>query len=208
MKNTFLLCFIVALVACNGKKPSTAAADAKETATKAVEAVPSATTSAATNVATTVATTASAATEKAKEVATSTVDKAKMAAADVKKALKSDTLCYEFHLKKDVNAVQLIISGDNVTGEMNYLPYEKDSARGSLKGKKKGNEIVADWKATIEGSTQVEEVRFKIEDNKLLRAGGALAERGGKLVLKDPAKAKYSESFSKVSCKVKTEKKK
>ena len=77
-----------------------------------------------------------------------------------------------------------------------------------IKGKKKGNDIVADWKAATEGSTQVEEVRFKIEDNKLLRAGGALAERGGKMVLKDPAKANYSESFSKVNCKVKTVKKK
>ncbi len=200
MKKTLLLGCIVALVACNSKKPAATEA-AKETVTKAVEAMPSAASSAASNVATTVATTAAAATEKAKEVATATADKAKMAAEDLKKMVKADTFCYEFHLKKDVNSVQLIVAGEEVTGELDYLPYEKDSAIGKLKGKKKGNEIVADWTATIEGNTQKEEVRFKMADDKLMRASGVLVERGGKMVLKDPTKAKYAETFTKMSCK-------
>lgn len=190
MKKVFLLGCIVILAACNPKKSNESAAAAKENATNAVEAIPGVATSAAASAATAVA------------------DKAKMAADELKKMVKADTFCYEFHLKKDVNSIQLIVAGDDVTGTMDYIPYEKDSAHGTLKGKKKGNEIVADWNVMMEGNKQTEEVRLKMDGEKLLRAGGALAERGGKMVLKDPATAKYAESFTKVSCKVYNDKRK
>lgn len=190
MKKAFLLGCIVVLVACNGKKTSESSTTAKENAAQTVQALPGVVTSGAAAAAAAVA------------------DKSKLAADELKKMVKADTFCYEFHLKKDVNSVQLIVAGDDVTGTMDYMPYEKDSAHGTLKGKKKGNEIVADWKVTIEGNKQMEEVRLKMAGDKLLRAGGALAERGGKMVLKDPATAKYTESFTKVSCKVYNDKRK
>lgn len=113
-----------------------------------------------------------------------------------------ETLCFELKEGKDVTTVKLIMKGDEITGEMNWTPWEKDGAVGTLKGKKVGDEIVADYDYMIEGSNQSEEKIFKIDGDKLLIKEGELIEgKDGKLIMKDPAKAKFKETLVKVSCK-------
>ena len=65
-----------------------------------------------------------------------------------------ETLCFELKEGKDITTVKLILKGDEITGEMNWTPWEKDGAVGTLKGKKVGDEIVADYDYMIEGSNQ------------------------------------------------------
>jgi len=94
----------------------------------------------------------------------------------------------------------LVIKGDEVTGKMDWLPWEKDGARGTLKGKKSGNEIKVDYDYMIEGSNQSEEKVFVLEGDKLLEKTGELEDKNGKLVMKDPTKATVTQTLNKVVC--------
>lgn len=110
--------------------------------------------------------------------------------------------CYKYQVGKDITTVNLVLDGDTVTGEMNWLPYEKDSGRGTLQGTRSGNEISAVWAYMIEGSNQTEEVLFKMEGDQLLRKTGELVDANydGNLKMKDPATAQYTETYTKVVC--------
>lgn len=112
------------------------------------------------------------------------------------------TYCFERREGADVTEVKLNLNGDTVTGEMNWIPNEKDGARGTLAGTRSGDEIMAIWSYTIEGSAQTEEVIFKIEGDQLLRKVGELEDPNfdGNLKLKDPAAATFSETFEQVPC--------
>ena len=112
----------------------------------------------------------------------------------------AETTCYAFNFKKDVTAVQITTEGDKVTGYMDWSPNEKDGGHGFLVGTKKGNMIVADWTVMIEGSKNSEQIAFKIDGDKLVRASGPLEDKGGKMVIKDMAKAKYVDNYLKVDC--------
>ncbi|WP_394994217.1 hypothetical protein [Emticicia sp.] len=137
---------------------------------------------------------------------TETADSKTMSSVDTvatatKPVIMEQTLCFEQKLNKDITTVKLIINGDAVSGEMNWTPWEKDGASGTLKGKKIGDEIIADYDYMIEGSNQSEEKIFKLEGDKLLVKVGELMDgKDGKLIMKDPAKARFSETLIKVKC--------
>lgn len=116
-------------------------------------------------------------------------------------ATKGEHLCFELRFKEDISELKLTINGDDVTGELNVLPFEKDAAIGTLKAKKTGNVIRGEWNYVIEGSNQSEEVEFKIEGDKALQRLGELEDKNGKLVLKETAKIEYSDPMKKVECK-------
>ena len=100
--------------------------------------------------------------------------------------------------------VQLTIVGDVITGRMNRLPYEKDSAKGTLKGTKNPvGEFDLMYDFMIEGIQQTETKIMKIEGDKLLIKVGELLnpKDDGSLVYKDVSQAKYSEILEKVACK-------
>jgi len=111
-----------------------------------------------------------------------------------------ETLCFEEKVGKDLTTVTLTIEGNKVTGKMEWLPWEKDQARGTLLGEKKGNEIVADYEYMIEGSNQLEEKVFVLEGDKLLVKSGELEDKNGKLVMKNPSKATIGQTLVKVTC--------
>jgi len=112
-----------------------------------------------------------------------------------------DTLCYESRFSKEVFSLMLIITNDReVEGTLNYVFEEKDSAYGTLKGRKSGNIIDADYTFTIEGSQQTEVVEFKMEDDRILRKIGPLVEKEGKLMLQDSEKSTFAETFMQIDC--------
>lgn len=63
----------------------------------------------------------------------------------------------------DSTYVQLVIKGNAVTGEMNWLPFEKDARKGLLTGTKKGDVIQANWTFKQEGVTDTMKVSFKLD---------------------------------------------
>ncbi|MDZ4683150.1 MAG: hypothetical protein SH848_12505 [Saprospiraceae bacterium] len=90
---------------------------------------------------------------------------------------------------------------EDIVGILDYTFAEKDGAHGTFKGTKDGNVITATWNYTVEGSNQTEEVMFKIEGDKAMKASGELMEdKDGKLKMKDPASATWEETFTKVEC--------
>ena len=96
------------------------------------------------------------------------------------------------------------IVGDVITGNMNWLPYEKDSAKGALKGTKNtAGEFDLTYGYMIEGIQQTETKIMKIENEKLLIKVGELLDLkyDGHLIYKDVSQAKYSEILEKVACK-------
>lgn len=116
--------------------------------------------------------------------------------------IEDGTTCYLFAEGKDSTFLTLTVDGNDVTGHMEWVPWEKDGARGELSGTLDGNKVTADWNYMIEGSEQAEEKVFIIEADAVGEMTGELTEGpGGKLVLKDPAKAKIGTYLSKVACK-------
>lgn len=90
---------------------------------------------------------------------------------------------------------------DQIVGILDYSFYDKDGAHGTFKGVKDGNLITATWSYTIEGSEQTEEILIKIEGDKAFRGYGELTEgEAGTMVLKDPAKARWEDTFTRVEC--------
>ena len=114
----------------------------------------------------------------------------------------AETLCFQMiEYKKDITSCQLTIEGDKVTGFYDWTPDQKDGGHGILiNGVKKGDMITADWRYFIEGSDQTEEVILKLEADKVTKMTGELVEKGTKMVLKNPAKAKAGDVLKKVDC--------
>jgi major membrane immunogen (membrane-anchored lipoprotein) len=118
--------------------------------------------------------------------------------------IKDGTYCFSKLLNQDVTTVDLTIAGNAVSGKMDWLPYEKDSARGTLQGFKNATgELDLTYDYMIEGSQQTETKIMKIEDGKLLVKVGELLDpkNDGNLVYKDVSQAKYSEVLEATSCK-------
>ncbi|QKJ29649.1 hypothetical protein HQ865_07740 [Mucilaginibacter mali] len=80
------------------------------------------------------------------------------------------SLCYvrtEGNKNQDSTTVQLVIKGNTVTGEMNWLPYEKDGRKGILNGTRSGDTIKAVWTFKQEGMTDTMAVNYKLDGDKL-----------------------------------------
>ncbi len=117
--------------------------------------------------------------------------------------IKDGSYCFSKIFNQDVTDVQLTISGKLVTGKMDWVPYEKDSARGTLQGfKNVAGELDLVYDYMIEGSQQTETKIMKIQDGKLLVKIGELLDpkNDGNLVYKDVSQAKFSEVLEPINC--------
>ncbi len=112
------------------------------------------------------------------------------------------TSCYISTLGQDTTWVQLTITADGaVSGTYDWVPFEKDSARGTLSGKKEGDLLKLTYDYMIEGSQQQEEKVMKMTGDQLADGEGELVEgEGGMLKLKDPASVAFK-PMTKVDCK-------
>lgn len=103
--------------------------------------------------------------------------------------------------RQDSTFINLTITGNKVTGEKHWHPFEKDGAHGTLEGTKNGALIKALYSYTIEGSQQTEELIFSLGAGKLLQKVGELEDDfKGNLKLKDPAAAKFVDEYTRVLC--------
>jgi hypothetical protein len=113
--------------------------------------------------------------------------------------------CYLLAEGKDTTTVGLTVNADNtVTGNMEWSPYEKDGAYGTLKGTKTATgELDLLYSYTIEGSNQTETVMMMEENGMLKIKDGELIDpkMDGNLKYKDIATAKYTKILTTVPCK-------
>ncbi len=110
------------------------------------------------------------------------------------------TTCWEKRFGPDLEAIEMTVVGDEVSGFMAWEPDQKDGARGMFKGKKSGDLVTAIFEYMIEGSIQSEEVVFKIVGDKLMKGNGEMEDKAGIMTLKDKSKLTWEDVFSACDC--------
>jgi hypothetical protein len=68
---------------------------------------------------------------------------------------------------QDSTSIELVIKGNKVSGQMNWLPYQKDSRKGKLDGVIAGDTIKATWTFMQEGMTDTLGLKFKLDKDQL-----------------------------------------
>ena len=111
-----------------------------------------------------------------------------------------DTLCFQHSFHEDRTTLQLIMRKDSVFGDYNWMPHEKDGAIGTVKGVKKGDTLVVDYKYMMEGSEQEEQVYFLMLQGAITTLQGELEDKNGKMVLKDVKKAVHGDTLKAINC--------
>ncbi len=111
--------------------------------------------------------------------------------------------CYAWHSGKDSAGLSLQVSGNKVTGTLNYNLYEKDSNKGSISGNIENDLIVADYTFQSEGMTSVREVVFKIDGDNLIEGFGDIDVEGDTARYKNKTELEYNTErpFVKTDCK-------
>ena len=113
--------------------------------------------------------------------------------------------CFINAENKDSTFVTLnFLSDDDIRGQMTWQPWQKDGAKGELKGKLNANremELMYDY--MIEGNHQTETKVMKINGDTLLIKQGELIDlkNDGNLTFKDVSKANYNTMLIKTKCK-------
>ncbi len=77
------------------------------------------------------------------------------------------SLCFLNKQAKDSTSIELVIHGITVTGQMNWLPYQKDSRKGTLDGIIKNDTLHATWSFMQEGMKDTLMLNFRFKDNQL-----------------------------------------
>lgn len=104
------------------------------------------------------------------------VNKDSVAAADTGKIIKTanplvvSSFCFlrtEGKSNQDSTSIELVIKGDKVSGQMNWMPDQKDSRKGTLEGILKGDTINAVWSFMQEGMKDTLHLKFKLSNNEL-----------------------------------------
>jgi len=68
---------------------------------------------------------------------------------------------------RDSTSIELVIKGNKVSGQMNWMPYQKDSRKGKLDGVIAGDTIKATWTFMQEGMTDTLGLKFKLDKDQL-----------------------------------------
>lgn len=91
----------------------------------------------------------------------------------LKTAVATDTsrcfLLIEGTKNQDSTTIELSIKNNKVTGQMNWLPYQKDSRRGTLTGTTKGDTINAVWSFMQEGMKDTIGLKLILNGNQLMQ---------------------------------------
>jgi hypothetical protein len=80
---------------------------------------------------------------------------------------KAYALCFLNKKGRDSTSVELVIRGNKVTGKINWLPYQKDSRKGTLDGTIVNDTIRAAWTFMQEGMKDTLNLNFLFKNNQL-----------------------------------------
>jgi hypothetical protein len=106
-------------------------------------------------------------TSSSKKEVTDTLNSKDTVASNGKDTADVYSVCFLHTMGKDSTAVELMIKGENVTGNLNWLPYEKDSRKGILAGTIKNDTIHAKWSFMQEGMKDTIGVNFLLKGETL-----------------------------------------
>jgi len=104
------------------------------------------------------------------------VNKDSVTTADTGKITKTanssvaSSLCFlrtEGKSSQDSTSVELVIKDNKISGQMNWMPDQKDSRKGTLEGTIKGDSINAVWSFMQEGMKDTLSLKFKLSNNEL-----------------------------------------
>ncbi len=111
--------------------------------------------------------------------------------------------CYAWIAKKDSALLKLDISGNKVSGNLNYFLYEKDNNKGTINGILQDSLIIADYTFQSEGMTSVRQVVFKIYGGSLIEGFGDINMKGDTARFKNISQLQFQEErpFIKTDCK-------
>jgi hypothetical protein len=100
---------------------------------------------------------------------------------------------------QDTTKVSMLINGDKVTGNMQWLPKEKDARKGTLTGTLSGNAIKALWTFNQEGKPDTMTVEFQLRGNALAQKPYKYDTKTGKE--QTNAAADYNVVYNMTNCK-------
>ncbi|NQX54614.1 hypothetical protein HQN86_13410 [Pedobacter panaciterrae] len=111
--------------------------------------------------------------------------------------------CYIYTKNRDTAKLKINTENDELTGDLSYSLFEKDSNKGTISGEVKGDTILAEYNFDSEGMRSTREVVFLKRDRKLYEGFGEVEEKNGKTVFKDRSKLKFGDAivFSLTDCK-------
>lgn len=117
-------------------------------------------------------------------------------------ASNPDTLCYLRTAginNVDTAAIKLVIADHEVTGEMKYLPYEKDARTGPLRGSIEGDILTLEHLCSQEGMEFTVPVVLQMSSNSVLQKGTAFNDAGEEYIPKD---ATFETEYKQVDCSI------
>ena len=111
--------------------------------------------------------------------------------------------CYEYVKNRDTASLTLKLAGEEITGNLSYKLFEKDSNKGTIAGEIKGDTIIAEYDFNSEGARSIREIVLLKKDGKLYEGFGEVETKGMKTVFKNRADLKFEESivFDPADCK-------
>lgn len=86
--------------------------------------------------------------------------------------------CYFYNANGSEINLQLQYDGNKVSGTLNYALAEKDSNKGTIKGKVENNTLIADYTFYSEGIQSTRQVAFQFKDEKVIEGYGEMTEDG------------------------------
>lgn len=81
----------------------------------------------------------------------------------------TSSLCFIRTDRRDTTNLEMLIKGSKITGQMDWMPFEKDSRKGSLSGTIKNDSISAVWSFMQEGMKDTLALKFLIKGDKLMQ---------------------------------------
>lgn len=105
------------------------------------------------------------------------------------------TDCYIYTKNRDTVKLKLNTENEELTGDLSYNLFEKDSNKGTISGEIKGDTILAEYTFDSEGMRSTREVVFLKRDGKLYEGFGDLEEKSGKTVFKNRAQLKFGNAI-------------
>lgn len=110
--------------------------------------------------------------------------------------------CFRKILSRDTFSLKLTQTANTITGTLIFDNYEKDSSRGTIKGKTSGDTLKLWYDFQSEGTNSVMEIYFKREGDKLIRGIGSIQVKGDTSYFSNPSDIKFEEkeSWDKIAC--------
>lgn len=105
------------------------------------------------------------------------------------------TQCYIYTKNRDTVKLKLNTENEELTGDLSYNLFEKDSNKGTIAGEIKGDTIIAEYTFNSEGMQSTREIVFLKRDGKLYEGFGDVDEKSGRTVFKNRAKLKFEDAI-------------